>query len=251
MESFKTRLSKAGVKVDNYNDVTAYLSKPATQIQLPVLAPDELIPCETEGRIALIDGCVVFLGREIFASLVNEYLACNPGSSAGIEVFGNIGSGKTHLLCALVDYIHLRGVHHAVYVPSCGLLLEVASEAPVCLLECLKFSFSEKKLKHLKPTWSNIQRFIMDQPKWSVVFVFDNWHALEESDEGNALKRQLRALALCQYLITARSAGAESAKKLHQSGTKRAREGMRCNCFVLYFVCFLYIISSSFVLQSR
>ena len=69
-----------------------------------------------------------------------------------------------------------------------------------------------------------------------MVFVFDNWQAVEGTEKGEKdLRDQLVGLASCQLLITARSADAQSAKKLHQSCTVVPSEGMRCDCYARTF----------------
>ena len=91
-------------------------------------------------------------------------------------------------MCAFVNYLHFQGQRHVVYVPSCG----KPPKAPKNFLECLQFSLPEFKTRN--PTWDSMADFINRQQKWSVVFVFDGWQALEKSPKGEALKDQLQGL---------------------------------------------------------
>ena len=119
--------------------------------------------------------------RESFCILLEEVRALvNQEKDKTIRYVGAEGAGKSHNLAALVVFLReckLRNLGFSkdvVFIPTCQ---NSFYQSPIKLVvEALIYTFPDS-MAHLKTmnTWSDIQSFIKNKPKCSILFIFDDW----------------------------------------------------------------------------
>ena len=121
-----------------------------------------------------------FMGRSIFSNLLQEVQSSDfLGKRHNLYLYGTSGTGKSHLLAALVCHL-VRDRKRVVYLPGCLHLLEDARE---CFRSALLFAFYDDyhSRQTIEGTWivDDLLEFVRKQPRGSLYLIIDQRNTLE------------------------------------------------------------------------
>ncbi len=186
-----------------------------------------------------------FMGRTVFSNLLEEVRTPDfLGKRHNLSLYGTSGTGKSHLLAALVCHL-VRDKKRVIYLPDCHGLLEDARE---CFRSALLFAFYDDGFSRetIENAWSvdELFGFVRKRPRGSLYLIIDQRDALElgPDSDGPDIDRAVKYKALeCLRFMSAPSLYIYSAVANQQSDrdaslkqrnlkTIRLHEGMTKVC---------------------
>ena len=143
-----------------------------------------------------------YMGREVFAELREQIATFIQGEEQVLNIQGTIGEGKSHLLAAAVCFIIAKKKQRVVYLPNCAAFatdqvaylraaLALALHDQDSFLDRLGDATSLEELKTIIDDWDS-----------QLVWIFDQWNALETGKGGAAYSdvKDVEKVQLRQYL---------------------------------------------------
>lgn len=195
-----------------------------------------------------------FMGRSMFSNLLEEVQSPDfLGKRHNLYLYGTSGTGKSHLLAALVCHL-VRDKKRVVYIPDCLHLLEDAREY---FRSALLFAFYDDDYSRCTIegayTMDDLFEFVRKQPRGSLYLIVDQRNTLElgpdsdEPDIDKAIKYKvwewLRLMsAPSLYIFSAfanKQSDRDASPKQRNIKTIRLDEGMTKVCPHL----FTYLVS--------
>jgi hypothetical protein len=155
-------------------------SDPRTNITLPF---PSLLPMPHRFQIAKFNDNVKgfqFMGRSMLLNLLEEVQIPDfLGKRHNLYLYGTSGTGKSHLLAALVCHL-VRDRKRVVYLPDCLRLLEDARE---CFRSALLFAFYDSpyscEVIGNACSVDELVDFVQRRPRGSLYLIVDQLNALE------------------------------------------------------------------------
>ena len=164
----------------------------------------------THDRIIVSDGLFECIGRIVFRKLVTEVSKTVFMEKEEIQLFGNIGAGKSHLLAMLVIYLHCMHIidpakcPKPLFISKCGKSLRGMENVAFELENAIKFANLNANME------VDIQSFGgKASNKFEYICIYDDWNAVEELTPASGrfeMKDLFQNVHNNQYSITAISA---------------------------------------------
>lgn len=179
-----------------------------------------------------------YMGRERFGKLWANVQSFRIGSGLSrLFLYGNMGSGKSHMLAALACLLFRLG-NHPVYIPDCRQMLmdplSYIQSALLCSFADAPSLALRDKIRSFKNT-SDALTFCSNLGTRRLYFIIDQINALEEElpnadSASNSRKEELRtflqAIPVGHYKITSASANYRTARYMAQRQTNDIKMSM-------------------------
>lgn len=186
-----------------------------------------------------------FMGRSMFSSLLEEVQTPDFLSKRhDLSLYGTSGTGKSHLLAALVCHL-VRDKKRVIYLPDCHYLLKDAREGfrSALLFAFYNDHFSRQTIENALSV-DELVGFVRKQPRSSLYLIVDQRNALEvgPDSDGPDLDKAIKyrawewlrfmsapSLYIFNYVATKRS-DRDASLKQRNIKTIRLHEGMTKVC---------------------